>query len=259
MTNLGLWADFDLTFFPLPVSNCCREIRALPNGMENESGSLRVGTKDAARWPTRRPTPRSRRSGSAPVMEFERMNEFDIGTSTPTLSPSIVMAGEVDEEPPGSYGRPARGSELASPCHHPSQVQQRLWPLGLPEALRPPHYRGHTEEVTTAIVPRPSRTSPRAGLSQGLLPRRDRQAVERLALAGPEPHPQPPADRKDAQSVRRRACGLGKGGRNPARRHHALLHESDFGGRPLAAAAADDHPHGQRIRPSPRRVGRPAG
>ena len=77
------------------------------------------------------------------------MNEFDIGPSTATLS-----RVEVDEEPPGSHSQ-------STLCHHPSLVQQRLWPLGLPESLRPAHYSGHSEEVPATIVPRPSRTPPR--------------------------------------------------------------------------------------------------
>lgn len=79
-----------------------------------------------------------------------------------TLPPSIRVAGEVDEEPPGSYGQ-------SSPCHHPSLVQQRLWPRvspdqphGRPELLRPAPFHGRSEEITVAIAPRPSRCSPRA-------------------------------------------------------------------------------------------------
>ena len=57
------------------------------------------------------------------LKEFERMNEFDIGTAT-------LSRVEVDEEPPGS---PCQSHS----CHSHSSVQQRLWPLTLPEPRAP--------------------------------------------------------------------------------------------------------------------------
>ena len=50
------------------------------------------------------------------------MNDFDIG-------PSTISRVEVDEEPPGS---PCQSHT----CHSPLPVQQRLWPLTLPEPPR---------------------------------------------------------------------------------------------------------------------------
>lgn len=69
------------------------------------------------------------------------MNDFDIG-------PSTISRVEVDEEPPGSLCQ-------SYSFHSPLPVQQRLWPLTLPEPPR--------REVSAAeIVVRPSRGSPRA-------------------------------------------------------------------------------------------------
>src|SRR5271167_1135762 len=79
-----------------------------------------TGIRDAVPG-LRRPTPRSRRSGSATLKEFERMNDFD-------MSPSTISRVEVDEEPPGS---PCQSQSYYSPF----PVQQRLWPLTL---LEPP-------------------------------------------------------------------------------------------------------------------------
>ena len=69
------------------------------------------------------------------------MNDFDIG-------PSTISRVEVDEEPPGS---PCQSHT----CHSPFPVQQRLWPLNLPEPSR-------REFAAPAIVVRPSRGSSRA-------------------------------------------------------------------------------------------------
>ena len=95
------------------------------------------------------------------------MNDFDIG-------PSTISRVEVDEEPPGS---PCQSHS----CHSPLPVQQRLWPLTLPEPPR-------REILRSPQICRPSfpRVTARQGFSQGLLPRRDRQAVERLAMACPQ-------------------------------------------------------------------------
>ena len=167
------------------------------------------------------------------------MNEFEIGPST--LSP-VYKPGKLTKSLLVVRARAAR-------AQHPSLIQQRLWPQfvggsGLPEPLA--QAAGpescQPEPVPPAIAARPSRTSPRQGLSQGFLPRCDRQAVERLAVAGPQPHPHPPADGENAQSVGRGAGRARQGGSDPARRHDALLHEPDLGGRRRSGAAADDYP-----------------
>ena len=169
----------------------CRKVkkRAKPRG---------TGIRDAVPG-LQRPPPRSRRSGSATFKEFERMNEFDVG-------PSTISRVEVDEEPPG---RPCQSHS----CHSPLPVQQRLWPLILPEPPR----REYPPPTIAAMVPvvRPSRGSPRVpGLSQGLLPRRDRQAVERLAMARPKPHPDPRANRENARTCRKMSA---KGSTGPGK------------------------------------------
>ena len=76
------------------------------------------------------------------------MNDFDIG-------PSTISRVEVDEEPPGS---PCQSHS----CHSPLPVQQRLWPLTLPEPP-PTSLRLRCPEIPAPeIVVRPSRGSPRA-------------------------------------------------------------------------------------------------
>ena len=197
-----------------------------------------------ARRASSRPTQRSRWSG--PAMTSRRIRSDERVRCRWPISTCCRV--EVDEEPPGS---PVN----LFACPPPAQVQRSLWPLVFPER----DFLVYSPSASVGAGPAGAQLAPDQGLPPAFLPRYQRQAVERLAVAGPQPDPHPPAVGAHARALRGGARGAGPRRGDAAGEHHALLHEPDFAGRSPAAAAADGHPHGPRVHPHPGRGRRPAG
>ena len=110
-----------------------------------------------------------------------------------------------------------------------------------------------------AAGPQSPQHLPNQGLSQGVLSRRARSRLERLALAGAEPAANPGPTGTGVGAFGARADGPHRGRGDAPGEHNALLHEPDLARRPRSASAADYDSHRRRAPSRPRRGRRSAG
>ena len=154
-----------------------------------------------------------------------------------------------------ALGRPV--SKLLSLEEEPPSLAQAELPLvrKLPSDLQRPRRTGPAR----ACRSRAFRRQPcEQRISQTSLPRRQNRRVERLALAEPQPHPQPRAARAHRRRDRRGARGDPPARRPAADRRDAVLHEPDRSGQRVAGLAPHDDPDARRVRPHARRGARSA-